>query len=105
MKKTGKFFLTKDDLKLGLILGLITPLVVLIILYFIRFSDTYNFTEFLRAFFQQKQLITFFGVWCLVGNIALFTYYINTSKDKTAGGIFAVTLVYGIGILLLKLLI
>jgi hypothetical protein len=38
-----------------------------------------------------------------VGNIALFTYYINTTRDKTAKGIFAVTLIYGIGVLLLKL--
>jgi hypothetical protein len=44
-------------------------------------------------------------VWCLVSNIALFTYYVNTQKDKTAKGIFAVTLLYGIGILLVKVLI
>ena len=104
MKTTGTFFLTRDNLKLGLVLGLITPFIVLVIIYFIKFSS-YEFNEFLRSFFQQKQLITFWGVWCLVGNIALFTYYINTNKDRTAKGIFAITLVYGIGILLLKLFI
>ncbi len=104
MKRTGKFFLTKDNLQLGLILGLITPMFVLLIIYFLRFSS-YEISDFMHSFFHQKQLITFFGVWCLVGNIALFTYFINTSKDRTAKGIFAVTLVYGIGILLLKLFI
>ncbi|HWJ92301.1 MAG TPA: hypothetical protein VNR87_14390 [Flavisolibacter sp.] len=104
MKTTGTFFLTRDNLKLGLILGLISPLIVLVIIYFLKFSSL-DFDDFLRSFFQQKQLITFFGVWCLVGNIALFTYYINTNKDRTAKGIFAVTLIYGIGILLLKLFI
>ena len=104
MKTTGTFFLTRDNLKLGLVLGLITPFIVLVIIYFIKFSS-YEFNQFLRSFFQQKQLITFWGVWCLVGNIALFTYYINTNKDRTAKGIFAITLVYGIGILLLKLFI
>lgn len=104
MKKTGTFFLTKDNLKMGLLLGLITPFFVLVIIYFLKFS-IYDFSEFLSMFFQQKQLITFFGVWCLVGNIALFTYYINTNKDRTAKGIFAITLIYGIGILLLKLFI
>ena len=89
---------------MGLLLGLITPFFVLVIIYFLKFSS-YGFSEFLSMFFQQKQLITFFGVWCLVGNIALFTYYINTSKDSTAKGIFAITLIYGIGILLLKLFI
>ncbi|HEU4471736.1 MAG TPA: hypothetical protein VFR58_11665 [Flavisolibacter sp.] len=104
MKKTGTFFLTRDNLRLGLILGLVTPFIVLVILYYARFSYQ-EFGEFIRAFFQQKQLITFWGVWCLVGNIALFTYYINTRKDNTAKGIFGITLVYGIGILLLKLFI
>ncbi|HEY0355785.1 MAG TPA: hypothetical protein VGC29_06260 [Flavisolibacter sp.] len=104
MKKTGTFFLTRDNLKLGLILGLITPLIVFVIVYYARFTG-YSFSEFVDLFMREKQIITFWGVWCLVGNIALFTYYINTNKDKTAKGIFAISLVYGIGILLLKLFI
>jgi hypothetical protein len=104
LKKTGTFFLTRNNLKLGLVLGLITPMIVLVIIYFLKFSS-YEFNDFLRTFFREKQLITFFGVWCLVGNIALFTYYINTNKDSTAKGIFGITLIYGIGILLLKLFI
>jgi hypothetical protein len=104
LKKTGTFFLAKDNLKLGLILGFIAPLIVFLIVYFVRFSG-YAFDEFTRVFLNEKKLITFWGVWCLVGNIALFTYYINTAKDKTAKGIFAITVVYGIGILLLKLFV
>ena len=87
---------------MGLILGLVTPLFIFIIIYLARFSS-YSVDEFIRVFFRENRLITFFGVWCLVGNIALFTYYINTARDKTAKGIFAVTLIYGIGVLLLKL--
>ena len=105
MKQSGTFLLKRDNLQLGLILGLITPAIVLVIIYFIKFASQYEFNEFINAFTQNRQLITFWGVWCLVGNIALFTYYINTNKDRTAKGIFAITLVYGIGILLLKLFI
>jgi hypothetical protein len=104
LKKTGTFFLIKDNLKLGLILGFIAPLVVFLFVYLFKFSG-YSLDSFLRVFLNEKRIITFWGVWCLVGNIALFTYYINTAKDKTAKGIFAITVVYGIGILLLKLLI
>jgi hypothetical protein len=67
-----------------------------------KFSS-FTFEEFMNTFFRERSLITFFGVWCLVGNIALFTLYINTRKDQTAKGIFAVTLLYGIGVLVLKL--
>lgn len=104
MKTTGKFFLAKDNLKLGLLLGLITPIPVLILIYFLRFSDM-DFDSFLGLFLREKQIVTFFGVWCLVGNIALFTFYINTRRDSTAKGIFAVTLIYGIAVLVLKLFI
>lgn len=101
---TGTFFLKKDNLQLGLLLGFVLPLLVFLTIYFVRFSDS-ELSDFIQAFAAQKNLITFFGVWCLVSNIALFTYYVNTQKDRTAKGIFAITLVYGIGILLIKVLI
>lgn len=103
MKKTGTFFLTRDNLRLGLVLGLLLPLLISVLIYFMRFSY-YTLPEFLDTLAHENRLITFFGTWSLVGNIALFTFYINTARYQTAKGIFAVTLVYGIGILLVKLL-
>ena len=96
-------FLKKDNLKLGIALGLIAPFIVFFIIYFVRFSG-YEFSEFLELFFKENRLITFFGVWCLVGNVALFTIYINRRRDETAKGIFDITVIYGIGMLLLKVL-
>ncbi len=104
MKTTGTFFLKKDNLQLGLLLGFVLPLLVFLGIYLVRFNEA-ELAEFIQTFSTQKSLITFFGVWCLVCNIALFTYYVNTQKDRTAKGIFAITLVYGIGILLAKVLI
>lgn len=104
MKTPGTFFLKRDNLQLGLTLGLLLPMAVFLLIYAVRFSES-SLSDFMQTFASQKGLITFFGVWCLVSNIALFTYYVNTHKDKTAKGIFAITLVYGIGILLAKVLI
>ena len=104
MKTTGTFFLKKDNLQMGIVLGLLLPLIVFLLIYLVRFNES-TLSEFLKTFAAQKGLITFFGVWCLVSNIALFTYYVNTAKDRTAKGIFAVTLLYGIGILIAKVLI
>ena len=89
---------------MGLALGLILPVIIFLLIYLVRFNDR-PLDDFFREFVNSKGLITFFGVWCLVSNIALFTYYVNTNKDRTAKGIFAVTLLYGIGILLAKVLI
>lgn len=85
-------------------LGFLAPILIFFFVYLFKFSG-YTLDGFVRVFLNEKKIITFWGVWCLVGNIALFTYYINTAKDNTAKGVFAVTVIYGIGILLLKLLI
>lgn len=103
MKKPGTLFLKRDNLKLGLALGALAPLLIFTAIYYYRFS-AYPFRDFVPLFFREKQLVTFFGAWCLVGNIALFTVYINSGRDKTATGIFAVTFLYGIAILLIKAL-
>lgn len=94
----------KNNLKYGLLLGFLLPLIVFIVIYFLRFSY-YEFGQFFRTFLDESRLITFFSAWCLLANIALFTLFINTNRYQTAKGIFAVTIIYGLGFLLLKLLV
>jgi hypothetical protein len=93
----------KDNLKLGLILGLLGPLLGLVVIYFIKYSST-TFGAFMDEFFHNNKLITSIGSLSLLANVVFFTIYVNTNRDKTAKGIFLVTLIYGIGILVLKIL-
>jgi hypothetical protein len=93
----------KDNLRLGLVLGLIGPLAGLVVIYFIKFPS-YSFMDFLTYFMNDNKLITSIGALSLLANVVLFTIYINTHRDETAKGIFAVTVIYGIGILILKIL-
>jgi hypothetical protein len=39
-----------------------------------------------------------------MANAVLFTVYINSRRDRTAKGIFLATLIYGIGVLLVKVI-
>ena len=96
--------LKKDNLKFGLLLGFLLPILVFILIYCLKFSS-YEFGDFFQTFLQESRLITFFSAWCLVANIGLFTLYINTNKFQTAKGVFIITIVYGLGFLLLKLLV
>ena len=93
----------RDNLKLGLILGLLGPLIGLVVIYFIKFSS-YTFFDFLDYFINDNKMITSIGSLSLLANIVLFTLYINTHRDSTAKGIFILTVVYGISILVLKIL-
>jgi hypothetical protein len=94
----------KDNLRLGLALGLIGPLFGLVIIYFVRFPS-YKFMDFLTYFMNDNKLITSVGSLSLLANVILFTIYVNTHRDDTAKGIFLITMIYGIGILILKILI
>jgi hypothetical protein len=93
----------KDNLRLGLVLGLIGPLLGLVVIYFLKFPS-YRFMDFLEYFMNDNKLLTSIGSLSLLANVILFTIYVNTHRDETAKGIFIITLFYGIGILLLKLL-
>ena len=93
----------KDNLRLGLALGLFGPLLGLVIIYFVKFPS-YSFLDFLTYFMNTNRMITSIGSLCLFANVILFTIYINTHRDETAKGIFITTLIYGIGILVLKIL-
>jgi hypothetical protein len=74
----------------------------LVVIYFARFSSS-SFGEFLEEFFGNNRLITSIGTLALLANAVLFAIYVNANKYKTFKGIFLVTLIYGIGILVLKI--
>ncbi|HEV2352946.1 MAG TPA: hypothetical protein VGR89_01775 [Puia sp.] len=94
--------LKKDNLRLGLILGLVAPVISLVIYYFVKFYPTFTVHDFFFFLRTNKPQITAVSVPCLLLNIGLFTYYINSHKDSTAKGIFAATIIYAIGALLFK---
>ncbi len=92
----------KDNLKLGLVLGLVAPILSLLIYYMWKFYPTFSLGEFFHYLLTNKPQITAVSVPCLVLNIALFTVYINSHRDSTAKGIFVATLLYAIVALLFK---
>ena len=95
----------RDSLKLGWILGFVSPIISLVIYYFLRFYPLFTVSDFFNFVSTNKSQITAISVPCLLLNIVLFTIYINSRRDRTAKGIFAVTLIYAIGALLLKFIL
>ena len=95
-------FLTKNNLRLGLVLGLIGPLIGLLVIYRVSFPSL-SFREFLDYFMHDNKVITHVGTLSLLSNALLFAIYVHFDKSETFKGIFIVTLFYGVSILLLKL--
>ena len=93
----------KDNFWLGLVLGMLAPVLGLILFKVYKFG-VFTFKETFQFMFLEpgfKTLSVGLSLSLLL-NAALFTLYINAAKDKTAKGIFVTTLVYGSFILLVK---
>ncbi len=95
--------LKKDNLKLGILLGILAPLVAMVIYYFWNFSRSLSVSEYLYVLRTNKPLLTAISSLSLLANAVIFTFYINTHRDQTAKGIFVATLLYGIFVLVYKL--
>jgi hypothetical protein len=95
--------LKKDNLKFGILLGILGPLIAMLLYYLWVFSRTIQLGEYFYVLRTNKQLLTAISSISLLANAILFTIYINTHRDKTARGIFVATLIYGIFVLVYKL--
>ena len=97
--------LKRDNLKFGLLLGFIAPILSLVVYYFVKFYPHFSVKQFLYFLRNNPGQISAIAVPCLVLNIALFTYYINSHLDNTAKGIFTTTLIYAIITLIIKFML
>ncbi len=93
----------KDNYLLGFTIGTVLPLFSFFGYYYWKFS-LFSFSEFIELLAQNKSLVTALSIPCLLLNIVLFTIFINGRKDKTAKGIFIVSIIYALSALLFKFL-
>ena len=94
----------RDNLRLGILLGFVAPVIGMLLYYMIEFRNLISFSEFLHVILVQKTLLTALVSVSLVANAAIFTLYINKRKDQTAKGIFIATCIYGVASLIWKFL-
>lgn len=92
----------KDNLRFGLLLGFIAPIAGLFIYYLIQFKNVTSLPGFFYYVVTEKALLTAVISVLLVVNAGVFTYYINTRKDRTAKGVFISTCIYGLTALIWK---
>lgn len=98
--------LKKDNLPLGIVLGLITPLVTFCVYYLLVVlpSQHTSMIEFIQVLVTNRQMLPKIISLCLLFNGGVFYLYTRQRKDITAKGIFLVTMLYALTIIVLKLL-
>ncbi len=93
----------KDNFLFGCILGFIAPIIGIVLFKYYKF-DVFTFKETIDYMRMEPGHATLSAALTLslLLNALLFTIYINTSRDNTAKGIFATTVVYALIILSIK---
>lgn len=91
-----------DNLRFGLLLGFIAPVVGLLLYYFVQFKNVTSIPGFFYYVLTEKALLTAVISVLLVANAGVFTWYLNKRKDRTAKGVFISTCIYGIAALIWK---
>ncbi len=95
----------KDNLSLGILLGLLTPVIGFFLYYLFVFMPKHiGWGQFIEVLRSNRQMIPKVISMCLLLNGLIFYFYTQKRKDITAKGIFLVTMLYAISILLLKLI-
>lgn len=83
----------KDNFVFGIALGIIAPLIGFLIYKLIKFKPL-SLSEMFQWMKMNPSLITVAISVSLMANAILFTIYINGNRDKTAKGIFIITMIY-----------
>ena len=85
----------KDNFIFGLALGFIAPMIGFLIYKLVKFKGL-TLTEMMQWMKLNPNLITVSISLSLMANAILFTIYINGYRDKTAKGIFIMTIAYAL---------
>ncbi|MEP6616009.1 MAG: hypothetical protein ABJA57_05490 [Ginsengibacter sp.] len=91
----------KDNFVYGLVLGFVAPLIGFLVYKFVKFKSL-TLGEMFQWLKLNPNLITVFISVSLMANAILFTIYINGHRDKTAKGIFILTMIYAIIAMIFK---
>ncbi|MBS1730310.1 MAG: hypothetical protein JSS67_05970 [Bacteroidetes bacterium] len=92
----------KDSFLLGIILGILSPVVGIIAFYFWKAYPN-TFLDFFNVVKQNNSLITALMSFALLANAIVFTFFINKKIDKTAKGIFLITVLFALPVIIYKL--
>ncbi len=90
-----------DKMWIGTLLGLVSPITVLIFFYLANYTHI-SFYSFLSKYMEHKALVPLFSL-CAIINLGLFYLFIQKDKYYAARGIIFSTLIYAIIIFAYKL--
>jgi hypothetical protein len=90
----------KDNLIIGILIGLLSPSIGILLFYYFNFQTT-ELRDFLDLSVKEKILSPLLSLCCVI-NLGVFYLFIQFDKYLSARGIILSTFLYGFVIVLLK---
>ena len=97
---SGKTGIKFDSLRLGVLLGVISPMIALLGYYAVSFNQMTlkGFYLWSRASDKTSAILSL----CLVANLAVFFIFIKTNRNESARGVLMATFIYAIPVIYFK---
>jgi hypothetical protein len=89
-----------DNLKLGLLLGILAPAITMLVIYLVQFTE-YNFTELINVLIS-KRVFTKIVSLCAIPNLALFFLFLNKNYFRAARGVLLATVLFALFVFITK---
>lgn len=89
-----------DNIKLGLIIGILAPTLTMLIIYLIKFIG-FDFRELIDLLVSSGVFTKILSL-CVIPNLALFFLFLNKYYYKTARGILMATILVAVFIFIAK---
>ena len=83
-----------DTVIVGLILGLLLPVISLFIYYFFTYESQLSFSEFINYFNTVNLFVAYVSLSCYMTNLPLFFLFIWKQKNEIARGVLFATMMY-----------
>lgn len=90
-----------NKLYIGLIAGLIAPIIAMLLYYLIKFNEV-SLASFLRTTYHYKILLNILSL-CVIPNLAIFYLFINRKMFNGAKGVIMACFIYALAILISKI--
>jgi hypothetical protein len=90
-----------DKIITGWLIGTIAPIIVFILVYFVKFSET-ELMIWIKNIWQMKIFMKLLSL-CIVPNLGFFMIFYRKKFDSAARGVILATFIYAFLFLLMKL--
>lgn len=89
-----------NNVKLGLLLGILAPALTMLVIYLISFSE-YNLQETVDLLLSKKVFTKIVSL-CVIPNLGLFFLFLNKNYFYSARGILLATVLFAVFVFITK---